>query len=285
MSGASLPSLVVTSPNGGTHQQNLSQVPAAQPSPAADVPLVQQKHKYYCTYCDSPQGFDSQDDWQMHEEDHFSIYVCMLNGATEATPQGLKCTFCGALVLFEGSYHLLTHNTQTCGPGVRGRFSCNAREEMIDHVDKAHHIIDRRLSMPLLNKWKAVVERQAWSCGFCVKALADFEDRSSHIALHFEQGKTINEWNTTKVIQDLLQQPGLIEAWDETRASQLIVDTDCLYWEKDAITDLRHDLEVGPNTEKSARDLAEAALAASKKINPEWVDGLDLSDLNAFTNP
>ena len=209
----------------------------------------------------------------------------MLNGAAEATPHGLKCVFCGVLVPFEGSHHLLTHNAQSCGPEVWGRFSCNAREEMIDHVNKAHHIIDRRLSMPLVNKWKAVRKRRAWSCGFCVKALADFEDRSSHIASHFEQGKTIDEWDTTKVIQGLLQQPGLIEAWDETRASQLIVDTDCLYWEKDAITDLRHDLEVGPNTETSARDLAEAALAASKKINQEWDDRFYLPDLDAFTNP
>ena len=263
MSSASIPSLFVTPPNGRAYPQDLSQVPAAQLPPAAAAPLVQRAHKYYCTYCDSPKGFDVQDDWRMHEEDHVSTYICMLHGATEATPHGFKCVFCGALVPSE-DYHALAHNAHTCGPGVYGRFSCNAKEGMIDHVNKAHHAVGWKLNIPLLNKWKAILNRQAWSCGFCVIALPDFKLRLNHIAWHFEQGQTMDKWDTSNVIQGLLQQPRLIKAWNETTESLLGVSTDCLYWEKHVIAALRHNLEAGPSMWTSARDLAKAALAASE---------------------
>ena len=127
---------------------------------------------------------------------------------------------------------------------------------MVKHLYKAHHV---ETNIPFVYKWKDNVDEQAWSCGFCVTAFADFDHRLRHIASHYEQGQTIDEWDTTKVIQGLLEQPGVINAWKAKLESLLSI---C--WEKRAVETLRRDLEVGPNSEKTAIDLAEAAFAASQ---------------------
>lgn len=185
----------------------------------------------------------------------------MLNGATEATAQGMICALCGELDPSED--HLSMHNVQICGPESSGPFSCKGGEDMVEHLYKAHHV---KKTIPFVHKWRDNnVQEQAWSCGFCVIAFADFDDRLRHIASHFEQGQTIDEWDTTKVIQGLLQRPGVIKAWEKKLASLLAtgqIDNRC--WEKGAIKALRRDLEVWPNSEKTAVDLAEAAFAASK---------------------
>ena len=202
----------------------------------------------------------------------------MLNGATEDTPQGIKCAFCGELDPSEG--HLSTHNVEICRPGSSGPFSCQTYDEMVDHLYKAHHVDNWRTLDRLVPKLKDTVNKQAWSCGFCVISLASFADRLSHIASHFEQGQTIHEWDTTKVIKGLLQQPGVIKAWEEKVASMETGEIDCRYWMKDATKALRRDLEVGPNPKKTAWDLANAAIAASELNLQKWL--LESTDPDAF---
>ena len=126
------------------------------------------------------------------------------------------------------------------------------------------------------------MNKQAWSCGFCVIALANFEDRLSHIALHFENGQTMDEWDITKVIRGLLHQPGVIKAWEERMASQPEGQTEFRYWKQGRIKALRRDLEVGPNSKKAARDLAEAAFAASEVNFEKWAETLDFTDPEAM---
>ena len=152
---------------------------------------------------------------------------------------------------------------------------------MVEHLYKAHHVKTTTL---LVQKWKDRMKRQVWSCGFCVTAFDIFEIRVNHIAWHFEQGRTIDEWDTTKVIQGLLQQPGVIEAWKELAASQLVGEVDCCCWKKYAIKALRRDLEVGPNPKKTARDLAEAAFAASEVNYHKWAEILGIRDSVVITD-
>ena len=136
---------------------------------------------------------------------------------------------------------------------------------MVNHLSKIHGIRLKSQGEAIAVKWKYTVKKQALSCGFCVNVFVTFNDRLSHIATqHFEHGQTIDEWDATKVIQGLLQQSGMIKAWGEKMASLPTWEVEDIIWEKDAIIDLQHDLEVGPNDERSAGNLAEAAYIACR---------------------
>lgn len=136
---------------------------------------------------------------------------------------------------------------------------------MVNHLGKIHHVHPKSQGEAIAMKWKYTVEKQAWSCGFCGDVFVNFTDRLSHIAAqHFERGQTIDDWDATKVIQGLLQQSGMTEAWKEKLASLPARQILGIVWERDAIADLQHGLEVGPNNERSAVDLAEAAYIACR---------------------
>ena len=192
----------------------------------------------------------------------------MPKGEREATPQGIQCAFCGILNPVDG--HLQEHNTQACLPGPRKSprksYSSKRKPVFVKHLSKVHGVNIKSDVEAIVEKWKHTVEKQAWSCGFCVFPFTTFSDRLSHIATqHFERGQTIDEWNFTKVIQGLLRQTGMIKAWEEKLAALPAGEAEDIVWEKNDITVLQHDLEVGPNDGKSAVDLAKAAYIASTK--------------------
>ena len=268
MADASSTSLSVTSRNGGAHRLNPPR------GPAATVPPVREdsEHKYYCTCCENLSRFNVEVDWWKHERASVSNYVCMLNGATEVTPRGITCAFCGWQDPPEG--HLSAHDIRKRTPELSGPFSCKTRKDMHKHLSEAHHA---KPPVLFVNKWK--VTRTVWSCGFCVITLSHWATRLSHIALHFARGQTIDKWDTTKVIQGLLQQSNMIKAWECKTASLPREQNDCRFWKKHATKALQRNLEIGPSSEKSAMDLANAALAASKVDIRNWAEML------GFTNP
>lgn len=136
---------------------------------------------------------------------------------------------------------------------------------MVNHLSKVHGIHIKSQGEAMAVKWKYTVEKEAWSCGFCINTFVTFNERLSHINnQHFERGQTIDEWDATKVIQGLLRQPGMVRAWEEKLASLETWEIRDIIWERDTITDLQHDLEVGPNNKRSAADLAEAAYIACR---------------------
>lgn len=136
---------------------------------------------------------------------------------------------------------------------------------MVNHLGKVHDIHPKSQGEAIAMKWKYTVEKQAWSCGFCGEVFVTFNDRLNHITTqHFESGHTIAGWHATNVIQGLLKQPGMVEAWKEKVASLPTWEVNDMVWESDAIIELQHDLEVGPNTARSAVDLAKAAYVACR---------------------
>ena len=136
---------------------------------------------------------------------------------------------------------------------------------MVNHLGKIHMIHPKSQGEAIAVKWKYTVKKQAWSCGFCGNAFVDFNDRLTHIATqHFERGQTVDDWDATKVIQGLLQQSSMTQAWAEKLASLPAWEVPDIIWERNAIVDLQHDLEVGPNEEKSAVNLADEAYVACR---------------------
>ena len=190
----------------------------------------------------------------------------MLGGSKEVTPQGIQCAFCG--IQDPDDAHLGGHNVQACSPGSPGSseaFSTKRRYEMVSHLRVKHGISIISQGEAIAGKWKNTVRKQAWSCCFCVNFFSSFNERLSHIATkHYENGDSIEEWDATNVIQGLLQQPRVIEAWEAKMKSLsdfMIAD---IMWEKDTIKDLQHILELGPSDETTAAHLADAAYSACR---------------------
>ena len=152
---------------------------------------------------------------------------------------------------------------------------------MVSHLKVKHGINIASQGEAIAGKWKYTVKKQAWSCCFCVNVFASFPDRLSHIASkHYEQGHTIEEWDATNVIQGLLQQPGMIKAWEEKLTSLPPWEVADIIWERDAVKDLQQDLEVGPSDGRNAVVLAEAAYNACRM---NW--GMETKRSGAATAP
>lgn len=262
-SDASTPGPINHPPDHEPKQQGLTQGSLTQRCLTATVPPPSAKAKYYCTLCDYVRPFKNQSDWKKHEREHDTTYFCMLKGPREATPQGSQCAFCG--VSNPHNDHLLEHNAQACLQGSPESFSSKRRHDMVNHLNKIHGIHLKSQGEAIAVKFKYTVEKQAWSCGFCISTFVTFNDRLSHIAIqHFERGQTIDQWDATKVIQGLLQQSSMTKAWKGKVASLSAWEVPDIIWMEDAIKELQNDLEVGPNDEKGAVDLAEAAYIACR---------------------
>lgn len=186
----------------------------------------------------------------------------MLGGPLELTDGGFKCILCGTLTPSEK--HLHAHNTQKCGQGVPGSFSCKRRADLVRHLKNGHNVQAKAQGEAIADKWKETTKRQAWSCGFCIHLAYTFGDRLKHIATHFETGQTLENWDTTKVIGGLLSQPRMIDAWKTQLDSSMNWEFPSLIWEKHVVKDLQHDLEVGPSDPKHAAALAKAAYEACR---------------------
>ena len=136
---------------------------------------------------------------------------------------------------------------------------------MVSHLRVKHGINIASQGEAIAGKWKYTVKKQAWSCCFCVNVFTSFNERLSHIASkHYEHGHTIEEWDATNVIQGLLEQPGMIKAWEEKLTSLPPWEVPDIIWERDSIEELQQDLEVGPSDETTAVFLADAAYSACR---------------------
>ena len=211
---------------------------------------------YWCTICEDRHPYKNISDWRKHERGHVETYVCMLTGSVDTTQGRVKCSLCG--MLNPSEKHLGEHNTQVCGQGVLGSFSCKRRADLVQHLRKYHNVLERAQGEAVADKWKETTKKQAWSCGFCAELFHTFGDRLKHIATHFERGQTLDEWDITQVIEGLLKQPEMINVWRmplDWRFSEIT-------WKKDAIKDVQHALELGPSGPVHAKDLVQAVYNA-----------------------
>ena len=207
---------------------------------------------YWCTIYEDRRPLKNNSDWRKHEKGHVETYVCMLTGPVDDTDGCVTCSLCG--LLNPNQEHLSAHNTHTCGPGVPGSFFCKRRADLVRHTMKCHRIQTKARAEAIADKWKETTKKQAWSCGFCVCFFSTFSDRLKHIATHFERGQTLDEWDTTNVIEGLFLQPGLISFWErplDWRSSKVI-------WKKDAVKQVQNDLEFGPSDPAHAEALVRA---------------------------
>ena len=186
----------------------------------------------------------------------------MRGGPLEETKGGVKCILCG--FLNPSQEHLSAHNIQICGQGVPGSFSCKRRVDLVSHLSKRHNVQGKAQGEAIANRWKETTKNKMWSCGFCVHLVHTFGDRLKHIATHFARGQTFDEWDTTKVMEGLLSQPGMVDAWVTRLDHSYGLDFPEIIWKKHAVKELQHDLEIGPSDANHAAALAKAAYEASQ---------------------
>ncbi|KAF2095587.1 hypothetical protein NA57DRAFT_59576 [Rhizodiscina lignyota] len=131
--------------------------------------------KYVCTICDTK--FIRKSDWKQHEErlhERFSYWRCP------------DCNVDRLLSRNQFKQHHKQHHKQ-----VHNYNFC-------PHADAAEIHLRKRT---------------AWGCGFCAALLLDWEERCQHVAQHYEEGKSKEDWRHTNVIWALLHQPGIHLTW------------------------------------------------------------------------
>ena len=215
-------------------------------------------------------SYKNCDDWKREEKQHEATYICMLKGVQEGSAESSTCVLCGATNPQDS--HFGIHNVQICASSNAKQFSCKRRRDMVQHLSKYHNVHGVSHCEVIANNWKKTLSKKAWSCGFCVKTFTAFHERLKHVQVHFEHGKTLADWDATTVVQGLLQQPGLDEAWKAKILSMPSLGLSDLAWTDGALKDLQPRLEEGPSDDVSARALADTAYEACEV---KWWFGSD----------
>lgn len=131
---------------------------------------------------------------------------------------------------------------------------------MVRHLSKCHYITNTDRGRTLATSWKRGIGRQAWSCGFCINLFSTLQDRLKHIDLeHLRRYQKIEEWDGTKVIQGLLLQPRVYEAFQGEMASRYRMEPPGMMWQISSVQDLQLRLEMRPSDEQNAISQANAA--------------------------
>lgn len=135
---------------------------------------------------------------------------------------------------------------------------------MVTHLDRVHGICDRTQGEAVATRWKHYIRKQTWACGFCVSTFSTFSERLKHVQAHFEYGMTLDDWDSSRVIQGLLEQPALKEVWKAKVATLMPgFESRSLVWENTDLKDLQRKLEEGPLPGgDNAEALVDAAFAA-----------------------
>ena len=195
---------------------------------------------YWCTVCEDPNSYKDSGDWKKHEKGHETVFICRLDDAVKDDSTGQRSSPKG--------------------------FSCKRRHQMVEHLNKSHGISAVQQGRNLADKWRVSNNKQAWSCGFCVKFFSNFQDRLRHIDVeHFKKYETIQDWDYNKVIHGLLLQPKMENAWKNRTASLLLWEfPEDIVWGESFAKNMRTQLEIGPLDELDADRLADAVYSARK---------------------
>ena len=186
----------------------------------------------------------------------------MYSGRLDLTDDGFVCAFCG--ITDPDNSHFDSHNVYECESQGAARFSCKRRCDMVTHLDKVHGICERSQGEAVAAKCKYYNRKQTWACGFCVSTFSTFSERLKHLQAHFEYGMTLDDWDSSKVIQGLLEQPALKEMWKAKAATMLPgYQTWSFRWKNPDLKDLQRKLEEGPSADgDNAEALVDAAFTA-----------------------
>jgi hypothetical protein len=92
--------------------------------------------------------------------------------------------------------HLAGHNHDACsqtrsGSGSGAEPPVFARK---DHLVQHLRLVHRVDTLPLIDEWRIAAPPIVCRCGFCGAALGSWQQRADHLAKHFREGRTMDEW-------------------------------------------------------------------------------------------
>ena len=235
---------------------NKPQPPLPQGLPDSTVPAQESRsskhesrHERWCTTREHKTVFTSSRGFAKHENEHDNCYVFLPQGPIERTPWGPQCALCETTN--PSKVHLQDHNILQYD-GWLGKPITRSRKGNFEELLKKHKASDEKIKM-LLNKWRVVRNKKAYSCGFCISIFKKLSDRTSHIDReHYAKGKHIDDWQDTFVIKGLLLQREvkqeclkLFHPVDPTAVETRVS------WPPSVIDGLRLRLELGEETAKA----------------------------------
>ena len=193
-------------------------------------------HVHWCTICEQPRQYETCDGYKRHEKEHETRFICMPSGAVEYKNGSSHCTLCG--VLNPTQHHLQGHQLGSCTQNTR---SFPRKSLLVNHL-KNHGI---KAGEPLAERWRRPTEKKAFACGFCVQSFSTMVDRLNHIDAHYKSRQHIDDWDANKVIEGLLRQPELNEAWRHIVSSNAYIASSGFTWDQRVVKGLQVRLEMG----------------------------------------
>ncbi|KAF2114431.1 hypothetical protein BDV96DRAFT_96832 [Lophiotrema nucula] len=151
---------------------------------------------WQCTFCRRHLVPKS---WRRHEETQHrprSQWTCMLFGPRISFPHraGSCCAFCMAKDPSEDHF-LRNHRIHECARRPIGERTFFRPDHLRQHVKNFHNAT---LFDVVQARWKRAADAgeggEGWTCGFCGDRLETWDKRETHIANHFKDGKTMDEW-------------------------------------------------------------------------------------------
>ena len=189
-------------------------------------------------------------------KEHETYFPCMPYGPIENSGEGLVCAFCG--LANPDRDHLVEHRVSMCCNGSKNPTRKSRKSLMVSHLAQ-HGVFDTAAS-DLADKWQYKRNKQAFSCGFCVKYFPTIMEQLNHIDNeHYKNGQGMSSWNIGTVIKGLLHQPKVYKYWRRLLASDVNLDESHIWWDPDAAETLQAQLEVG---DESGGDLALTAFGS-----------------------
>ncbi|KZF24774.1 hypothetical protein L228DRAFT_255603 [Xylona heveae TC161] len=153
---------------------------------------MKERRRFQCTFCCDT--FRTKYDWARHEKSlhmYLEEWVCAPHGNSIFSPASgrIHCAFCNALD--PSPEHLDAHNYKSCRSESTLPRSFKRKDHLVQHLQLTHKLE----TIPNIEDWKVKAPDIASRCGFCNLHLSNWQNRADHLAAHFRQGSTMDDWH------------------------------------------------------------------------------------------
>ncbi|KAI5813299.1 hypothetical protein BZA77DRAFT_121231 [Pyronema omphalodes] len=194
------------------------------------------KNTFQCTFCHI--SFSNKAIWQRHEDTahiHTFLWICSRDGTVDSSG---RCVFCDGEPALCANDRGCVHSC--ADKDVQARTFLR-QDWMEQHIETVHFRSESygaaggfentprsQRAKELVKLWKCpqdVPDRS--SCGFCGEVFHDWKARRNHIAVHFQSGKTMHEWEgdwglSPKWMKELLK--GKPVVYNNNSAVQIVIE-------------------------------------------------------------
>ncbi|KAF7560066.1 hypothetical protein G7046_g4087 [Stylonectria norvegica] len=164
-------------------------------------PKVAMTHIFQCTFCKQP--FKKKYDWVRHEKSlhlrGLDSFICRLPipptqshlvwPVNSTTPQ---CIFCGHASPTDA--HIQSHEFESCLERPISERTFTRKDHLWQHLRKFHGCRKREGWRPDLELLQSRETSLRSCCGFCGRAIETWKGRVRHLAGHFREGMTMEQW-------------------------------------------------------------------------------------------